>query len=187
MVLISSSSQTSPPFHPTLSEGINVRIKTWHFTQLVSSHSKFIRVLNYLPPVHTLFLHPSLRSCQDPDAAIPIENPTLDLSSSCKNLKSFKTPKKTLKNWILWTNRKIFDQIPKDGWPLLPLLQSSVRRSLCWPWMCKKTKSIRKRCFRGGEERPQRQQGQSKSKLGSTVQTQAVRTQRGRDGCLWSW
>lgn len=100
--------------------------------------SKSISVLNHLPTVHTLFLHPPLRSCQPFHALVLIKNPTLGLSSACNTFKSsVQTQKHALRNWILWTNCKIFDQIPKDGQPLLPLLQSSVnlgcaRRQKAW-------------------------------------------------------
>lgn len=96
-------------------------------------------------------------------------------------------PKKNKKNagptkWILWANHQTFSQTPKHGGSLLPLRRSSVDlgREL--------KKSIwQKRCFQVREERLERQQGQSKSKLGSAEQTRAAGTQRRRDGCLWSW
>lgn len=178
------SSQASPPSHLSLSEGIHGRGKTWHFTQLVPLHSKSISVLNHLPTVDTLFLHLPLRSCRPFSCSrsnnkgtqhYASRHPAIPLSCS-------KPPKHALRNWILWANCNFLTRCLK----MVGFCCLSCRALLTLDVQEDK-KNISKRCFCGGEERLQKRQGQSKSKLGSTEQTQTVRTQRGRDGCLWSW
>lgn len=100
-------------------------------------------------------------------ALFPIKNPRHPAISLRRS-----KPKNVLRNWIFWADCTIFDPTPKDG---RPLLRSSVNLG-----SARRQKAPQKDACVVGRRRLQRRQGQSKSKLGSREQTQAVGTQRGK-------
>lgn len=94
-----------------------------------------ISVLNDLPTVCTLFLHPPQRSTQPFSSSnsrkeLYIRPLIVSLTLFCNTFKSFRHPppqkkKRRPTKWILWANRQTFSQIPKHG-SLLLLRRSSV-------------------------------------------------------------
>lgn len=149
---------------------------------MVPPHSKSINVWNYLPTVHTLILHPPLSPCQPfscshSNKPPPYIRPLLIL----QNLYVISNPEAHAEklNPFTTTTTTTFDQMPKDA---PSLLRSSV--NLGWG---RRQKAKQMDAFIAGRRGCKGGRVRANLKLGSTERTQAVRTQRGRDGCLWSW